>query len=292
MLFFGLTPWLQPELPLERLSICCHVKQLLWYQYFTPPLFYSNREDVRDVMQSNKSSRAGCLRWERNHWVGVLGERLLLPENRWKGRLVLHQRAIENGKPVVASLELNELLVSAVSMFQEWKVQIRVWIKHNVQSLCKAKNALNEEPEGQQKRHNEDYAGYMGVGRIFQRGPLGNFSTFFVGGWAKVVKFFFYLETKKTTFFAEIFKIQGGKAPPALLSHAHGRVHFFASRTVQPPLMYGWHAQLKLCSLVIYGYRFGYLWSCGLMWSFRMILSIKMDFHGHLVSRTPILCII
>jgi len=36
-----------------------------------------------------------------------------------------------------------------------------------------------------------------------------------------VVKFvFFPLETKKTTFFSEIFKIQGAKVPP---SDAHGR---------------------------------------------------------------------
>jgi len=36
------------------------------------------------------------------------------------------------------------------------------------------------------------------------------------------VKFFFPLETRKTTFFAEIFKIQGDLAPP---SDAHGGVY-------------------------------------------------------------------
>jgi len=37
----------------------------------------------------------------------------------------------------------------------------------------------------------------------------------------KVVKFFLLLEIKKTTYFTEIFKIQGAKAPP---SDAHAKV--------------------------------------------------------------------
>jgi len=58
----------------------------------------------------------------------------------------------------------------------------------------------------------------MGVARIFAGGGYqGFFQNFFRGG-PKVVKIFFPLETKKTTFFAEILKIKGGKAP---LSDAH-----------------------------------------------------------------------
>jgi len=56
----------------------------------------------------------------------------------------------------------------------------------------------------------------------FQGRPLGDFSKIFLGG-AKSGKIcFFLLETKKTTFFADIFKIQGSKAPlPPLPTPMH-----------------------------------------------------------------------
>jgi len=59
----------------------------------------------------------------------------------------------------------------------------------------------------------------MGVGRIFSReGPLLDFTKFLLGGGKSGEICFFLLETKQTTFFAEIFKIQGGASPcPSLL---------------------------------------------------------------------------
>jgi len=45
----------------------------------------------------------------------------------------------------------------------------------------------------------------MDVKKIFQGGALGDFSKFFQKWW----NLFFPLETKKTTFFAKNFKIQG-----------------------------------------------------------------------------------
>jgi len=56
----------------------------------------------------------------------------------------------------------------------------------------------------------------MGVGKILTRGPPGDFLKNFLGGgqnWWNL--FFLPLETKRTTFFAKNFKIQGGKVPPA-----------------------------------------------------------------------------
>jgi len=62
---------------------------------------------------------------------------------------------------------------------------------------------------------------------FFQGGTLGDFSKIILGV-AKTGKILFFpLETKKTTFFAEIFKIQGVKAPlpplptPMMLWRAH-----------------------------------------------------------------------
>ena len=55
---------------------------------------------------------------------------------------------------------------------------------------------------------------------FFQGGPLGVFPKFFQGE-PKVVKFVFPLEIKNKPFFAEIFKIQRGLAPPRPLSDAH-----------------------------------------------------------------------
>jgi len=55
----------------------------------------------------------------------------------------------------------------------------------------------------------------IGVGRILQRGPLGDFSKFFAGGAKSGEICFFPLITKKTTFFAKNFKIQGAFSPPA-----------------------------------------------------------------------------
>jgi len=48
----------------------------------------------------------------------------------------------------------------------------------------------------------------------FPGGPLGDLSKIFLGGGKSGEICFFLLETKKTTFFAELFKIQGTKAPP------------------------------------------------------------------------------
>jgi len=62
----------------------------------------------------------------------------------------------------------------------------------------------------------------VGVGRIFPRGgALGDFSKIFPGGAKSGEIYFFPLEIKKTTFFAEIFKIQGRKATPVPPSDAH-----------------------------------------------------------------------
>jgi len=64
----------------------------------------------------------------------------------------------------------------------------------------------------------------MAIGRIFQ-GELGDFSNIFLGA-AKSGKIcFFPLETKKTFFFAKIFKIQGGPRSPYPPSDAHVRGH-------------------------------------------------------------------
>jgi len=54
----------------------------------------------------------------------------------------------------------------------------------------------------------------MGVGRIFPGGLLENCSKKFLGGSKSGEICFFPLETKKTTFFAEIFKIQVEPCPP------------------------------------------------------------------------------
>jgi len=54
---------------------------------------------------------------------------------------------------------------------------------------------------------------------IFQGGRLGDFSKIFLGGSESGYICFFPLETKKTTFFAEIFETQG-KVPPASPSDA------------------------------------------------------------------------
>ena len=63
----------------------------------------------------------------------------------------------------------------------------------------------------------------MGVGRIFSTGwPLVDFLKDFLGGAESAEICFFALDTKKTTFFAEIFKIQGGQGPPVPRSDAHG----------------------------------------------------------------------
>jgi len=59
---------------------------------------------------------------------------------------------------------------------------------------------------------------------FFQGEPLGFFSKIFLGGAKSGNICFFPLETKKTTFFAKIFKIQGGKdlsAPPPLPTPMH-----------------------------------------------------------------------
>ena len=54
----------------------------------------------------------------------------------------------------------------------------------------------------------------MGVGRIVTReGPLGDLSEFFSRGAKSGEIYFFPLKTKKTTFFAKNFKIQGFKSP-------------------------------------------------------------------------------
>ena len=54
----------------------------------------------------------------------------------------------------------------------------------------------------------------MVVGRIFPGGVLGDFSEFFPGDTKTGEIFFFPIETKKITFFAKIFKIQGGLGTP------------------------------------------------------------------------------
>jgi len=48
---------------------------------------------------------------------------------------------------------------------------------------------------------------------FFQGGPLGHFSKIFLGGGKYGEICFFPLETKKTTFFGEIFKIQDAFPP-------------------------------------------------------------------------------
>jgi len=54
----------------------------------------------------------------------------------------------------------------------------------------------------------------MDVVRIFSKGgPLGEFSKIFIGGTKSGEISFFPLETKKTTLFGEIFKIQGALHP-------------------------------------------------------------------------------
>jgi len=57
----------------------------------------------------------------------------------------------------------------------------------------------------------------MGVGRIFSRRPPGDFSKLFLGRAKSGEICFFPIEAKKTTFFAEIVKIQEGQGPPAPL---------------------------------------------------------------------------
>jgi len=57
----------------------------------------------------------------------------------------------------------------------------------------------------------------MGVGRIFSRGDTRWFFQNFYRGAKSGEICFFPLETKKTTFFAKMFKIQGGQGPPAHL---------------------------------------------------------------------------
>jgi len=59
---------------------------------------------------------------------------------------------------------------------------------------------------------------FMSVGRIFSSEvPRGDFSKIFLGGTKGGEICLFPLETKKTTLFYEILKIQWGpKAPPAL----------------------------------------------------------------------------
>jgi len=63
----------------------------------------------------------------------------------------------------------------------------------------------------------------MGVGRNFSRGgAVGDLPKNFSRGGPKVVKFVFYpSKLKKQPFFANNFKIQGAKLPPALPSDAH-----------------------------------------------------------------------
>jgi len=57
---------------------------------------------------------------------------------------------------------------------------------------------------------------------FFQGGPLLDFYKNFCRGFKSGEICFFPLETKKTTFFAEIFKIQGALGPPSPPSDAHG----------------------------------------------------------------------
>ena len=59
--------------------------------------------------------------------------------------------------------------------------------------------------------------------KFYRRGHQRIFPKFFQEG-PKVVKFFFPLETKKTTFFAQMFLIQGGPRSPCSPSDAHGCV--------------------------------------------------------------------
>jgi len=59
----------------------------------------------------------------------------------------------------------------------------------------------------------EDILRDMGIRRILSRRPLGEFSKIFLGVAKSGEICFFPLETKKTTCFAKIFKIQGGKPP-------------------------------------------------------------------------------
>ena len=55
----------------------------------------------------------------------------------------------------------------------------------------------------------------LGVGIIFSsERPLVDFCNFFVDAGQSWQHFFFLLQTKKTTFFAEIFKTQGSLPPP------------------------------------------------------------------------------
>jgi len=60
--------------------------------------------------------------------------------------------------------------------------------------------------------------GFMGVGRIFTEGKLGDFSKIFLGGDQKWQNLFFsHSKLRKQPFFAKIFKIQGFFGPPAHL---------------------------------------------------------------------------
>ena len=73
----------------------------------------------------------------------------------------------------------------------------------------------------------------MGVGRIFsRRGALGEFSKIFPGGAKDGEIWFLPLKTKKTTFFAENFKIQGGTKAPLPPSDAHGCISAFLHQSL------------------------------------------------------------
>ena len=61
----------------------------------------------------------------------------------------------------------------------------------------------------------------MGVGRIFPRRDTRGFSKIFPGVAKSDEICFFPLKTKKATFFAKIFKIQGAFPPCPSLSHDH-----------------------------------------------------------------------
>ena len=71
----------------------------------------------------------------------------------------------------------------------------------------------------------------MGVRRIFSRGALGGFPKFLQGG-TKWWYLFFPTKKYKNNFFAENFKIQGGKALPAPPSDTYGHSQVDHSGTV------------------------------------------------------------
>ena len=77
----------------------------------------------------------------------------------------------------------------------------------------------------------------MSVGRIFSRGgPRGFFLNFSSGAKSGEI-WFFPLETKKTTFFAENFKIQGRQGPPLSF----------------PTHMSTWHNTIRICFPIVIG---------------------------------------